>query len=76
MMREWLRLCFEKKVMLRALKYAIIVGLILVTINHGDAVIRGEVGRQQVVQMMLTFLVPYTVSTLSSVGAIREMGAE
>ena len=75
-MREWLRLCFEKKVMRRALKYAIIVGLLLVAINHGDTVIRGDVSRHQVVQMMLTFLVPYAVSTLSSVGAIRELGPQ
>ena len=73
MMREWLRMCFRKTVMRRSLKYSIIVGTLLVAINHGDTIIRGEVETQQIAKMMLTFLVPYTVSTLSSVGAMREM---
>ena len=74
-MRDWLQMCFQKKVMLRALKYSLIVGALLIAINHGDTIVRGEVGSQQVAQMLLTLLVPYTVSTLSSVGAMREMEA-
>ena len=76
MVWEWLQMCLDKKTVRRAFKYSIVVGSILVVINHGDTLIRGEVGGQQVVQMLLTYLVPYTVSTLSSVGAIREMRAD
>lgn len=51
--------------------YAIIVGMILITINHGDAILRGDITNVRVLKIALTVMVPYAVSTLSSVGAIR-----
>jgi hypothetical protein len=42
-MREWLRLATKTFVIRRALACAIVVGSILIAINHGDAVIRGDV---------------------------------
>ncbi len=63
----------SKAVMKRALKFAFVVGMILITINHGYAIVHGQVTSGRVLQMCLTVLVPYTVSTLSSVGAMREM---
>jgi len=66
------RLAFSRSVVVRALKFAVVVGAILIAINHGDALLRGEVGLVRGLKMGLTVLVPYTVSTLSSVAAIRE----
>ncbi|MBW2241818.1 MAG: nitrate/nitrite transporter NrtS [Deltaproteobacteria bacterium] len=51
--------------------YAVIVGAILISINHGDALLRGELDSTRLLKMGLTVLVPYTVSTLSSVSALR-----
>jgi len=45
---------------------------VLIAINHGDALLRGEIDAGRLLKMGLTVLVPYTVSTLSSVGAILE----
>ena len=59
----------ERSVVTRACKYALVVGAVLITINHGDALLAGEVDTRRVLKMLLTVLVPYTVSTLSSVGA-------
>jgi hypothetical protein len=56
----------------RGIAYAIIVGAILITINHGDAIVRGDVDSTRLLKMGLTVLVPYVVSTLSSVGALRQ----
>jgi len=70
-MREWLGLCLSKPVVRRALLYAVVVGAILIMINHGDAILRGEVDMARLLKMSLTVLVPYTVSTLSSVSAMR-----
>jgi hypothetical protein len=70
-MNEWFRLAMRPSVVRRALVYAVIVGAILITINHGDAIIAGTVDRGRFVKMALTVLVPYCVSTLSSVGALR-----
>ncbi len=70
-MRETLRLAADPSVVRRALGYAVVVGAILVTINHGDALLRGEVDGTRLLKMALTVCVPYLVSTLSSVGAMR-----
>jgi hypothetical protein len=48
------------------------VGPILIAINHGPAILRGDVSVQRVLQMLLTVFVPYAVSTYSSVGALHE----
>ena len=72
-MGDWLKLAVHPTVVRRALKFACVVGCVLISINHGPAIVRGEVTAQRIWQMCLTVLVPYTVSTLSSVGAMREM---
>lgn len=72
-MDEWLRLAVRPNVVKRALKFACVVGCVLISINHGPAIVRREVTFERILQMCLTVLVPYTVSTLSSVAAMREM---
>ena len=72
-MHEWFRLAVQPNVVKRALKFAFVVGMVLISINHGYAIVHGQVTRGRILQMCLTVLVPYTVSTLSSVGAMREM---
>jgi hypothetical protein len=59
----------------RALKYAIVVGAILIGINHWDALLAGDVSGGRLAKMALTVCVPYVVSTLSSVGALRVVEA-
>jgi hypothetical protein len=75
-MKETLRLAMKPSVVKRALKYAVVVGAILITINHGDAILRGDIPTGRVFKMALTVVVPYVVSTLSSVGALREKSAD
>ena len=68
-MQEWLTVACERGVVLRACKYAVVVGAVLITINHGDALLAGDVDLRRLLKMGLTVLVPYALSTLSSVGA-------
>jgi hypothetical protein len=70
---SWLALATSRSVVRRALLMAAIVGALLITINHGDAILRREVDLTRLLRMALTVLVPYCVSTYSSVGAIRAM---
>ena len=70
-MSSWLSIATRPRVWRRALAYGVVVGAILIAINHGDALLRGDVDNVRIVKMMITPLVPYIVSTLSSVGAIR-----
>jgi hypothetical protein len=65
-----IELATSAAVVRRALAYAAVVGAILIAINHGDALLRGEFGAGRLLKMGLTVLVPYTVSTLSSVQAL------
>ncbi len=71
-MPEWIRLANTWPVIRRALKYAVVVGAVLIAINHGDAILRGDLDAVRIVKMSLTVLVPYVVSALSSVGAMIE----
>lgn len=71
-MRSWLGTATERSVVGRALSVAAVVGTVLVLINHGDALLRGEVSMGRVFRILLTMVVPYCVSTYSSVGALRE----
>jgi hypothetical protein len=72
-MKERIRLAFQPSVVKRALKYALVVGFILIAINHSDAILSGHVTGGVLLKMLLTMMVPYVVSTLSSVGALLEM---
>ena len=75
-MTEWLVLATERRVVRRALKYAVVVGAVLIGINHGDALLRGDISIGRALKMLLTATVPYLVSTASSVGASMERRAE
>ncbi len=70
---SWLALAASPGVVRRALLMAAIVGALLITINHGDALLRGEIDRSRLLKMALTMLVPYCVSTHSSVAATRAL---
>ena len=68
----WPALALAGPVVRRALIFAVVVGSVLVAINHGDALLRGEVSGGRWLRIGLTVLVPYVVSTLSSVLALRD----
>ena len=74
-MRSFWSLATAPAVVRRALGYAVVVGAILIAINHADALARGDVDAVRWLKMGLTVLVPYCVSTLSSVGAMREQAS-
>lgn len=71
-LREWCVLACRRTVVVRGLKFAVVVGAILITINHGDSILRGELDLTRYLKMGLTVIVPYLVSVFSSVGAIVE----
>ena len=72
-MGDFLRLAVDRAVVVRALRTALIVGTILTAINHGSALLAGDVDRVRVFRIVLTLLVPYSVSTTSSVLALRSV---
>ena len=75
-MMEFISLCFTKPVVKRAGITALVVGAILIIINHGDALLQGQMDTNRLFKIILTMLVPYIVSTTSSVSAILNMRKE
>jgi hypothetical protein len=69
---EFFQIACTPSIIRRALRYAFGVGMLLILINHGDAILRRDVSLARLLQMALTVTVPYAVSTASSVSAIRE----
>ncbi len=63
---------FDRCVVIRATYMALIVGTILALINHGVCIVHGKFGLTCLFQTVLTFMVPYFVSTVSSVLAISD----
>ena len=74
-MSDWLRLALSWNVVRRALIIAAIVGPVLVLINQGDLIFFEHGDRFSWAKAALTFLVPYLVSTVSSVSALRNSAA-
>ena len=69
---SFLNLALRKSVIRRAIKIALVVGCILALINHGDRIVFQDMKPVDWFKILLTFCVPYCVSTVSSVLAIRQ----
>lgn len=65
------RFALSWPVVRRAAAIAVIVGPVIAFINHGDLIVSGDTTRMEWVKIAITFLVPYTVSTVSSTLAIK-----
>jgi hypothetical protein len=71
-MRNWLRLAFRRDIAARALRVAIIAGPTLTIINQGDVILNGDITAGVVGKIVLTFFVPYCVSTYAGVAALAD----
>ena len=69
-MKERLRIARHPATVRNALKYTFIVGPILIAINYGDVLLRQQINHAMLAKMALTMLVPYLVSTFSTVNAV------
>jgi len=71
----FIKLLFTRDVVISAIKVALVVGSILVAINHGDAIINAELSFERYLKIILNYLVPYCVSSYSAVKAIQRQQA-
>lgn len=67
--KEFIQTAASAVILHRSVKVALIVGTVLMMINHGDAILRGELDLTRVSKILLTYLVPFCVSTHASVSA-------
>ena len=71
-LRVALPIFFSKSVVSRAVKVALIVGVILAFINHGGVILSGSITSECWIKMLLTCFVPYTVSSVTATLNILE----
>ena len=70
-MIDWFRLALRKDILFRGIKVAAIVGTLLAAINFGDVLIAGNFLPVMYWKILLTYCVPFLVSTYAGVEAAR-----
>jgi hypothetical protein len=60
--KAYLRCLFNPKFVPTALRVAVIVGSLLFLINHGAALLRGEMNRERWTAVGLSYVMPYLVN--------------
>lgn len=73
--QSWIAVATRRDILVRAVKVGLIVGTILALINHGDKIFGGTLDFDSLLKIALTYLVPYSVSTWSSVQTVRALQA-
>ncbi len=69
---SFLDIALDRSVVARSTRIALLVGTIIALINHGDKLFTGQIDAMTAFKIGLTYLVPYCVSTYSSVSAVRD----
>ncbi|MDA0211901.1 MULTISPECIES: nitrate/nitrite transporter NrtS [Desertifilum] len=70
---EYLRSLGDRQLMPTAIKVALIVGSVLFSINHGWALLHGEMTPQRWISGGLTYIVPYLVNIHGQYISRRQM---
>ena len=70
-MIDWFRLALRKDILARGFKIGVVVGTLLTAINYGDVLIAGEALPLMYWKILMTYCVPFCVSTYASVEAAR-----
>ncbi len=73
-LRCWLAIARRPEIVQRSIKIALIVGTILVFINYVDKLFPPRVSLIECGKMLLTYCVPYCVSTYASVSTVLAAG--
>ncbi len=71
-MKTFLQIARQPSVRNRALRVAMVVGTVFFTINYADKLLAGTLTNAELVKAMISYCVPFCVSTYSSALAILE----
>ncbi len=71
MPKSRMQLFLQQDVQSRALKTSLLVGSILGAINYGDVLLAGDMTADRWLKLVVTYLVPYAVSSWSSIQALK-----
>lgn len=70
--RQWIAVARRRNIVIRSAKVSALVGTILTLINQGDLLLAGDFSSTPVAKILLTYCVPYLVSTYASVSAVLD----
>ena len=62
----------ERDTIVRSLKAALVIGTLLGLINHGQALLGGHFTGSELVPLLITYLVPFCVTTYGQVQGKRQ----
>lgn len=65
MKNNFFQYCLDRQIVLTSIsiKVALVVGTILALINHFDSIVTLSLGKTQIIQILITYFVPYCVAT-------------
>jgi len=69
MIRHYLSIATSPNVVLTSVKVSLFVGTALALINHYPTLVSGSIDLGSIVRILVTYMVPYLVSTYSAVKA-------
>ena len=72
-MKLFLKHATSRVCVVRALRTSLVVGTVLALINHSDKIASGTLTRTNLIQILVTYLVPYSVATFGAAMQARHM---
>ena len=70
--RSLLAYCLERDTLLFSVKMALVVGTLLALINHGQALLTGHFTTGELIPLLVTYLVPFTLALSSQIQGKRQ----
>jgi len=64
--RSLLHHCRNPQILKTAVKTALVIGTALAFINHFDGILKLSLTRTEIIQILITYVVPFTVATYSA----------
>ena len=71
-LKGWFTIATRPAIVKRSARVALVVGTVLTLINQGGRLLVLDIDAPTLARIVLTYIVPYCVSTWAAVGALRE----
>ena len=70
----WFAIATRPAIVKRSVRVALVVGTLLTLINQGGRLLALDIDAPTLARIVLTYIVPYCVSTWAAVGALHDRG--
>jgi hypothetical protein len=73
-LKVWFAIATRPAIVKRSVRVALVVGTLLTLINQGGRLLAIDIDAPTLARIVLTYVVPYCVSTWAAVGALHDRG--